>query len=177
MCNRRNKPIIQGAVVLALVGGLGYTFYLYNLTLMNLEISRSEANKSLKQQESLSSQLQGQLHHNIFANSKFVLFVEFVLYSGHCYNRPRATFLEWIRILFFPPRKRTSSCFEILHCENCTGSFNMLHEENTLLDPTYCFFNNFFSANVCHSMLCSWKSSSVAFMMSGNNALSSWSTL
>ena len=61
MCSRRNKPILQGAVLLALVGGLAYTFYLYNLTIMDLETSRSEADKYLKQQESLSSQLQGQL--------------------------------------------------------------------------------------------------------------------
>ena len=60
MCNRRNKPIWQAAVFLSLVGGLGYTFYLYNLTTMDLDASRSEADKYLKQQESLSSQLQGQ---------------------------------------------------------------------------------------------------------------------
>ena len=59
MCNRRNKPICQGALLLALVGGLGYTMYLYSNISMDLEISRSETDKYFKQQESLSSQLQG----------------------------------------------------------------------------------------------------------------------
>ena len=59
MCNRRNKPICQGAILLALVGGLGYIMYLYSNISMELEISKSETDKYLKQQESLSSQLQG----------------------------------------------------------------------------------------------------------------------
>lgn len=63
MCNRRNKPIWQAAVLLSLVGGLGYTFYLYNVTTMDLEVVRLEADKYLKQQESLSSQLQVVYEH------------------------------------------------------------------------------------------------------------------
>lgn len=63
MCNRRNKPIWQATVLLALVGGLGYTFYLYNLATMDLDASRSEADKYLHQQESLSSQLQVVYEH------------------------------------------------------------------------------------------------------------------
>lgn len=61
MCNRRNKPICQGAIFLALVGGLGYTMYLYSILSMDLEISKSETDKYFRQQESLSSQLQGEL--------------------------------------------------------------------------------------------------------------------
>ena len=64
MCNRRNKPICQGAVFLALVGGLGYTMYLYSNISMDLEISKSETDKYFRQQESVSSQLQGELKRN-----------------------------------------------------------------------------------------------------------------
>ncbi|KAK2557616.1 Golgi integral membrane protein 4, partial [Acropora cervicornis] len=63
MCNRRNKPIWQATVLLALVGGLGYTFYLYNSATMDLDASRSEADKYLHQRESLSSQLQVVYEH------------------------------------------------------------------------------------------------------------------
>lgn len=63
MCNRRNKPIFQGAVFLALLGGLGYAIYLYNIVSVDLEISKSEANRYLRKQESFSSQLQVVYEH------------------------------------------------------------------------------------------------------------------
>lgn len=63
MCYRRNKSIFQGAVFFALLGGLGYTFYLYNIVSMDLEISKSEANRYLRKQESFSSQLQVVYEH------------------------------------------------------------------------------------------------------------------
>ena len=59
MCNRRNKTFCHGAILLALVGGLGYSMYLYSNISMDLEISRSETDKYYRQQESLSSQLPG----------------------------------------------------------------------------------------------------------------------
>ena len=61
MCNRRNKPFCQVAILFALLGAVGYLFYENSLIKLDLEKSNSDVDKYFRQQESLSSQLQGEI--------------------------------------------------------------------------------------------------------------------
>lgn len=111
MCYRRNKSIFQGAVFFALLGGLGYTFYLYNIVSMDLEISKSEANRYLRKQESFSSQLQGIWQQNgdlYFCSIVFKVLVILLSSSLRTYSVPnnikadlRLIGLKWISSLLF----------------------------------------------------------------------------
>ena len=98
MCNRRNKPICQGAFLLALVGGLGYTMYLYSNISMDLEISRSETDKYFKQQESLSSQLQGVCSFVVDHRRK-LLIVSSILMNLYIGEEPVKFFLCFVAIV------------------------------------------------------------------------------
>lgn len=60
MCSRRGKSsILQSLFLLSLIGSLAYCLFLYNTTTLQLDECKHQNERSMRQRESLASQLQG----------------------------------------------------------------------------------------------------------------------